>query len=112
MKEIEEIKPFNLKRNISGGIDATIKHGQYGEIPTTLDGEQLEKAEAGEFGEVSPLTNADNERIAQIEQDAINAENLAYLASTDWYIVRNQETGTEIPDEILTKRQQAREEIQ
>ena len=109
---IEEVKPFNLKRNINGGIDATINHSQYGEIPTTLEGEQLEKAEAGDFGEVLPLTESDNERIAQLEQEAINAENLAYLTSTDWYIVRKQETGAEIPDDILTKRQKAREAIQ
>ena len=111
MIENEEIKPFNLKRNINGGIDATITHRQYGEIPTTLDGEQLEKAEAGEFGEVLRLTESDNERIAQIEQEAINAENLAYLASTDWYIVRKQETGAEVPTEVLVKRQEARDAI-
>jgi len=105
---IEEVKPLNLKRNINGGIDATIIHDQYGEIPTTLDGEQLERAEAGEFGEVLPLSEAENERIEQLEQDAINTENLNYLASTDWYIVRKHETGAEIPPEILTKRQQSR----
>ena len=35
----------------------------------------------------------------------------AYLASTDWYVARFAETGTEIPDEIKAKRAAARTEI-
>ena len=34
-----------------------------------------------------------------------------YLNSTDWYAVRYAETGVEIPDDIKTARQAAREEI-
>ena len=34
-----------------------------------------------------------------------------YLDSTDWYIIRNTETGVVIPTDILTKRQTAREAI-
>ena len=44
-------------------------------------------------------------------QDAINAEALAYLASTDWYVLRLSETSTAIPADILTKRQAARDSI-
>ena len=40
-----------------------------------------------------------------------NAEALAYLASTDWYVIRKQETGAEIPADILAKRQEARDSI-
>jgi hypothetical protein len=42
------------------------------------------------------------------EQEQINADSLAYLASTDWYVVRQQETGTDIPQEVLDKRAEAR----
>ena len=31
-----------------------------------------------------------------------------YLAETDWYVTRKAETGTAIPNDILTKRAQAR----
>ena len=34
-----------------------------------------------------------------------------YLAETDWYATRKAETGKAIPDDILTKRQEAREKV-
>lgn len=40
-----------------------------------------------------------------------NEANRAYLAKTDWYVTRKSETGTAIPEEILTKRQAARAAI-
>jgi hypothetical protein len=45
------------------------------------------------------------------EQIAINTDALAYLDLTDWYVVRFSETGVAIPDEIKTKRQEARDAI-
>ena len=36
---------------------------------------------------------------------------LIYLASTDWYVVRFSETGVAIPDDIIAKRQEARDTI-
>lgn len=41
-----------------------------------------------------------------LEQKKVGA--LQYLKETDWYIVRNQETGKETPEEITTKRTEAR----
>ena len=38
-------------------------------------------------------------------------EAYSYLGSTDWYIVRNQETGAAIPSEVTTKRTEARQTI-
>ncbi len=40
-----------------------------------------------------------------------NAEARAYLASTDWYVVRLQETGTPIPADISAARQAARDSV-
>lgn len=40
-----------------------------------------------------------------------NAEALAYLASTDWYIVRSLDSGKPIPDDIASARQSARDSI-
>lgn len=32
-----------------------------------------------------------------------------YLGSTDWYVTRNNETGVEVPAEVVAKRQECRE---
>lgn len=45
------------------------------------------------------------------EQDLINQEALAYLASTDWYVIRQQEIGIRVPDDVLLARQAARNRI-
>jgi hypothetical protein len=44
-------------------------------------------------------------------QVRINEEAIAYLSSTDWYVVRFVETGVAIPEEILAERQAARERV-
>ena len=49
---------------------------------------------------------------SQVEQEKINAEALAYLASTDWMIVRAMENADKpVPEEIKLLRQQARDRI-
>ena len=40
-----------------------------------------------------------------------NAEARAYLASTDWYVVRKAETGVEIPADVLAASQAARDSV-
>lgn len=47
----------------------------------------------------------------QIEQERINNEALAYLAETDWLIIREMDSGVACPAEIKTLRQAAREAI-
>jgi lipopolysaccharide biosynthesis regulator YciM len=48
---------------------------------------------------------------AQQEQEQINNESREYLKSTDWYVIRQQETSVAIPQDILDARQAARESI-
>ena len=45
------------------------------------------------------------------EQKRINSEARAYLASTDWYVIRLQETGAPIPAEILDERAAVRARV-
>ena len=52
IEELEENKPFDLMRNQYGGIDGKINNSKYGIVPVTLEGALLERAEAGEFGEI------------------------------------------------------------
>lgn len=113
-EEIIETPPFDLFRNIHGGIDAKITHIEYGEIPTTLSGELLERAESGEFGEIAPPSESQAKRKSVNFQQSIINENLSYLVSTDYYQGRNEEhlaLGIEpVSDinEVLLKRQDSR----
>ena len=45
------------------------------------------------------------------EQARVNTESRAYLASTDWYVIRQQETGEQVPDEIMAERAAARARV-
>lgn len=47
---------------------------------------------------------------AQVSQKALNEESLAYLASTDWYVIRSLD-GIPVPPEITAARQAARDRI-
>jgi len=49
--------------------------------------------------------------IVSTEGEETNGIYLAYLAETDWYVIRNQETGVAIPQDILTARAEARAAI-
>jgi len=58
------------------------------------------------------LTQAQvDERDAKLKQEEANREAREYLTSTDWYVVRNAETGAEIPSEVLKKRAEARSAV-
>lgn len=48
---------------------------------------------------------------AQVAQEAVNAEALAYLASTDWLIIREVDAGVACPAEIKAERAAARARI-
>jgi len=44
-------------------------------------------------------------------QSQANATAQAYLASTDWMVIRQQETGVAVPQEVADARAAARQEI-
>lgn len=48
---------------------------------------------------------------AQLEQEKVNNEALAYLMSTDWYAIREAETGVPMPTDIKNARAAARASI-
>ena len=51
------------------------------------------------------------EEIANNQVSSQNYDARKYLAETDWYVTRKTETGKAIPDDILTKRQEARDKV-
>ena len=52
-----------------------------------------------------------DEEIAANAQAEINQENLAYLADTDWYVIRKSDSGEPIPAKIKKARAKARSTI-
>jgi hypothetical protein len=48
---------------------------------------------------------------AQVEQEKTNAEALAYLASTDWLVIREMDAGVPCPAEVKAERAAARARI-
>jgi len=59
----------------------------------------------------TPAPEFTDAEIAANAQAVINSDSLAYLASTDWYVTRQAETGADIPQDILTARAEARASI-
>lgn len=57
------------------------------------------------------LIKLDPAKVAAAQQAKSNAEARAYLTSTDWYVIRFQETGVAIPVDIAAARQAARDSI-
>lgn len=58
------------------------------------------------------VTAEDKARQAEEAQRAAdNTEARAYLASTDWYVIRLQETGQPVPEDVLASRAAAREKV-
>jgi hypothetical protein len=57
------------------------------------------------------LIKTDPIKSAAAQQAKINAEARAYLASTDWYVIRFQETAVAVPVDIANLRQAARDLI-
>ena len=51
------------------------------------------------------------EEISEHELEVNNKLARQYLAETDWYVIRFQETGQPIPQDILDERAQARERV-
>ena len=95
---------WDLQSNAIGADDASIKEIT---VPLGVDESNFIDYILQEDGSLlnSPIP------IVSIDDEPPNKESLAYLAETDWYVVRKYETGTAIPQEILIKRQEAREAI-
>lgn len=96
-----------------------------GTVYSTETGEAVEHAELGALPEgltkIPPPSRThrwedggwvlDAVAAAKLEQVAINSAALAYLAETDWYVIRRQETGEAIPADVLDKRAAARKVV-
>ena len=70
--------------------------------------------EEGDTVEDMPVLERQEPTAEEIANNQVGIQNYQarqYLAETDWYVTRKAETGKAIPDDILTKRQEAREKV-
>lgn len=68
----------------------------------------------GDTVEDMPVLERQEPTAEEIANNLVAMENYEarrYLAETDWYVTRKAETGKAIPDDIATKRQEAREKV-
>lgn len=49
--------------------------------------------------------------LAREQQAQVNQEAQQYLQETDWYVIRQADSGEPVPEEVKTKRADARERI-
>lgn len=92
----------------------------YEDIPTPnieVQQSQLEEAQlychnkVAADGTTSFEDPRSEDEIAREDQEILNKVSRTYLADTDWYVIRLQETGQPIPQDILDERAAARERI-
>lgn len=88
------MKYFRKDNQVYAYDDEQISQG-YGKDMTPMTDEEVEL-------HINPPKTAE-----QLKAEA-KAEALAYLASTDWYIVRFIDSGVEVPQEVKDKRAEAR----
>ena len=70
--------------------------------------------EEGDTVEDMPKLERQEPTAEEIANNLVAMENYEarrYLAETDWYVTRKAETGKAIPDDILTKREEARAKV-
>ena len=88
----------------------------HGWIPYTLDPSDTDMTVDNDALLASMVTNADvtpyvaptDSEVAADAQSLVNAESLAYLSETDWYVTRLSETGVAVPSDVTQARTDAR----
>lgn len=123
-EKIEEVQP-----PIDAVVELVEAAVEAKEAVLDEDGNILEEAiEAKEavYREISPAQAAITRKLVKLKseftveieditekvaQEKINSESLSYLASTDWYIIREIDSGTPCPEEIKQLRAEARSKI-
>ena len=68
----------------------------------------------GDTVEDMPVLERQEPTAEEIANNLVASQNYdarKYLADTDWYVTRKAETGKAIPDDIATKRQEARDKV-
>ena len=88
--------------------DGSTGHAEWTDGPNTV----IEAADVADYITAWEANAPDDVTEEQLtEQEVINYNSMAYLASTDWYASRKADTGEAIPSDIAALRAAAREAI-
>tara|TARA_B110000037_G_scaffold163866_1_gene185209 strand:- start:1332 stop:1706 length:375 start_codon:yes stop_codon:yes gene_type:complete len=88
--------------------DGSTGHAEWTDGPNTV----IEAADVAGYITAWEANAPDDVTEEQLtEQEVINYDSMAYLASTDWYASRKSDTGEAIPSDIAALRAAAREAI-
>ena len=88
--------------------DGSTGHAEWTDGPNTV----IEAADVAGYITAWEANAPDDVTEEQLtEQEVINYNSMAYLASTDWYASRKSDTGEAIPSDIAALRAAAREAI-
>ena len=102
----------NLQETAAGNLDCEILNGEvWGDFimsPT----DEYEIHESSEWPDIKPCDQAEKDAHEQEQiRDKVNQEALSYLASTDWYVIRQLDSGEVIPEDVKQLRKEARARV-
>lgn len=106
--EENEIAIFNISEK-----SWEVEDDYVGEIYYDTEGNKIEISEIGVSPDnswtkektYSTLDEAKNDKVSEVKREAYRQ-----LEHTDWCVIRNQETGEAVPQDVLDKRQNIREQ--
>lgn len=109
---VEEARLANLKARFEALSDVGLLQAAGIQNPAKHFQDAVLAAEAAQAeSEMQALEQAYAQSSAGLAQAQINAEALAYLAATDWMVLREADSGQPVPSEIKQARAEARARI-
>lgn len=120
------MKRFKIKNKVNGlefqvEADSLKLQPEYGKpawtetriTPAVLDeqGQEITPEVIETIDHLAEYEIIEEDITEQLAQAKANQEALAYLSKTDWYIVRQMDSGEPVPPEVKQKRAEARERI-
>tara|TARA_R110000851_G_scaffold270460_1_gene423081 strand:- start:10 stop:339 length:330 start_codon:yes stop_codon:yes gene_type:complete len=102
----------NLQENATGNIDCKLLCRDVWCDFTMSPFDKYEISEDSDWPGIKPCDQATKTaHEAEQVRAGINQEAMAYLAATDWYVVRDMDSGEVIPNDIRLARAEARGKI-
>lgn len=98
----------NIRKDGAGRAMAEFEDETGQTVNRYLTDDELKTVKKSEIKEYGDYIEYRNQEVSNKNE---NKQAIQYLEDTDWYVIRNHETGKAIPQEILDKRAEAREKI-
>lgn len=104
VKNLEELASGNIKCKLLAG-------GTWGEFIMAPLAE-YELHDSSEWTEIKPCPQSEKDaHESEQVREVRNQEALTYLQSTDWYVLRQMDSGEPIPDDVKQLRSEARAKV-